>query len=222
MKILALLLPVSLGVAALACGEPEPRQGLQIDPIGSQAPDPAKDKDTAKDDTDKGAHEAADKVPAPAADAHDAGSDRVNDCASAVDLGQMSGEPKNIGEAAETLGTQGHCSKWIKLRVNEKSSAREPLAINATLNSPSSTKFDLHAYVNKEKDESACGMEPTLSSATTLSNVDEINLTWGDDGWWWSSADDSRTVIFEVRSANGACDATSSWSLVVHTTTATN
>jgi len=213
MKVLWLALPMSIGVFALACGEPEAKRGLQIDPIDSKRPDVGQTRAAPEAAPENASDAGIAEVPSKQA------TEAVNDCQSALDLGSLNGERKAIGEAAETFAAQGHCSKWLKVRVTEASSGLSALAINATLNSPSSTKFDLHAYVNKDKDESACGTQAS-SSATTLSNVDEINLTWGDDGWW--SSDDSRTVILEVRSANGACDASSTWSLVVRTTTSTN
>ena len=94
--------------------------------------------------------------------------------------------------------------------MSETSKLPASLAVQATLVSPKSTKFDLYAYVDKKDDSLAC-ITPSASSASTLGSVDHVELDWSDN--WFGN--DSRTVAIEVRSRNGSCDASSTWSLLV-------
>lgn len=213
MKRLLLILPL-FGLLSVACAESDSEPALEIDPINS-AGDKAKGGEDQKGDTAPGPATGGPEAPAekapPPATTPAIGPE--NTCQTALSLGQMDGEPKLGTAKGDTFAAQGHCSKWFKLRVNEGSGGYIGLEVKAKLISPPSAKFDLHAYVNEDKDEIEC-TTPKVSSATTLSNVDSIDLKWGDSYF----SDDSRTVTIEVR-AKGSCDATASWSLLVESAT---
>lgn len=205
-----------IGMFLVACGgEDEPRNAVEVAPAGCDGDDCSSEEAPAKEATRtaKGGAPASDpQAPGatPSTSEPVAAPSTENTCQTAVDLGSMAGEPKALASNVETFSTQGRCTTWVKIRVNETSNFSDPMQVQATLISPSSHKFDLLGYVNEGKDEVECAT-PTKTSATTTSSVDSVNLQWGDD--WLDS--DSRTVVFQVKSRDGKCDPTNTWSLVV-------
>jgi hypothetical protein len=198
-----------------ACAGPDvPDPSLGIEPVTScKGAHCQQQADAGADQArDAGASASAAEAGAAAVDAGPV-AHAENTCATAVDLGQMAGEPKYITVKPDEASAQAHCSAWAKIRVIEASNGIIPLEVKATLISPKTKKFDLFAYVDPDQDVTSC-QKPTATSASTLSSVDTVNLKWGDS---WSN-DDSRTVMFQVKSRDGSCDPTSTWSLVVSST----
>jgi hypothetical protein len=100
----------------------------------------------------------------------------------------------------------GSASEWLEVTVAEASSAfpLQDLRFTATLTSPPGMNFDLHVY------QSPCGSGSYGSSTNGAGQTDTVSSGWADT----LGADDSRTVILEVRHVGGGvCGA--SWSLEV-------
>lgn len=221
MKRLLLVAPLLLGALSLACGSTDSDPELEIDPVSSCSGSKCAKKDAGKDDevdpstpSTPAKSDAGTSTPAPTSDGGTTTTtDTPNTCETAINLGQMNGEPKLANQPADKFSAQGHCSKWLKLRVNEDSSGLQALQLKATLISPPNHKFNLYAYVNPDEDVLEC-TTPLASSESTLSSIDDLTLTWGDS--WFS--DDSRTVTIEVR-ATDSCDDKSSWSLLLSSAT---
>jgi hypothetical protein len=208
---------LALGLVLVACaGDDEREEEVEVAPKaecrGSGCNDLEDNKTSqAQETTSTPAPTPTDETPKP--QEKPSGS-KENTCETAVDLGQMAGERRMYESEVEKLSTQGTCSTWVKLRVNETSNDFAPMEIEATLISPASLKFDLFAYVNVKEDVLSC-QTPYAMAASTVSNIDELPLSWKDDYW---GDDDSRTVTFHVRSRNGQCAPDGSWSLVVRST----
>lgn len=136
------------------------------------------------------------------------GASPSNTCQTARDLGTIIGDD---GEGAITA--QGKCGEWIKVRVTETSGWATPndLELSANLVSPTGADFDLFAYLNAEADTVVCDT-PTMKSEKPSGN-DQLLLEWGET-WTGNSADDSRTVMFQVVSKSGKC-ADDTWTLML-------
>jgi hypothetical protein len=210
---------VAVGMLLVACAaEEEPRNGVDVAPAsackGADCAEDAPGKEPTKTARGQAPAPAAGDPSAPAPPPIETPSPSTeNTCQTAVDLGSMAGEPVLFSSNIETFATQGRCTTWVKIRVNETSSFPNPMQLEASLISPSSHKFDLLAYVNVAKDEVECAT-PTKVSASTTSNVDKVSLLWSD-GW----GDDSRTVTVQVKSRDGKCDSANAWVLTVNTAT---
>jgi len=133
-----------------------------------------------------------------------------NTCQTAHDLGGLSGD-----DGDTTLSVQGSCTEWFRLRVQEKKTSvfSNPMKTRFTLVSPSGKDFDIFVYMNKEADTVECTTQTTKSEEPG-SRTDMATLEWGE-AYTANSSDDSRTVNVLVKSKDGSCDATKSWSLVI-------
>lgn len=212
---------VAVGWSLAACGgEDEARNGIEVAPAtGCQGA--ACDESSPEGEPTKAARGPSADAPEtdpgtpPAPPVQAPAPSTENTCTTAVDLGSMAGEAKLFESNVESFATQGACTTWVKIRVAETRSVPDGLGVKATLVSPSTKKFDLSAFVDKDKDELAC-QTPTETSASTTSTVDDVSVVWGDS----LLSDDSRTVTFQVKSRDGKCDPTNKWSLVVKSRTA--
>lgn len=198
-----------LGLTTFACGGGDEKEAVEIESVTS-----CKGSDCAKDDKATETDEQASKGGSADAPKTDGGTTMKpvpseNTCQTATDLGQLKGELQMIEANQETLSAQGTCSAWVKVRVNETSSLDGPMFVRATLISPATKKFGIEAFVNDKEDVLECDA-PSESSNSTVSNVDKIDVTWGDD---WLD-DDSRWLTFHIK-ANGPCDPAGSWSLLL-------
>lgn len=127
-------------------------------------------------------------------------------CETAKDLGSMNGD---IGEA--TFSAQGSCTSWYKVRVTEGQSwDTPPQRIDIQLVSPDDEKFDVFVHVDPDADRVEC-TTVYAKSDTPTGRIDNVPVSWGDN--WW--ADDSRTVMIEVKSKSGRCSQKGTFSLVV-------
>lgn len=208
--LLWILGPLAGASFLLACDGSEPHASLEIESVNAcksarckeESPQKAKDPEDGSS-----ANEPGPPKPEPTRSTPDA---PENTCETALDLGEMAGERNAATANGEPLVTQGSCTTWAKVRVNETSNVDNAMVVRATLISPPGKKFDLFAYVNPEKDEVEC-QTPIMQSENKLSSVDELTATWGDS---WAH-DDSRTLTFEVRSRDGSCASNATWSLLV-------
>ncbi len=125
-----------------------------------------------------------------------------NACASAIDLGSLSGDEGG----AVSHGDSG--SLFVKLRVTEDNHSLigEALEAKFSLQVPAGADLDLYAYLNTDSDVSACGTLPYASADSGGTGQNEqLVLAWGD-GLTGSGNDDSRTVVIEVAQKSGNCD----------------
>jgi hypothetical protein len=131
------------------------------------------------------------------------GCDDVNDCASAVQLTDINGD---TGDDIRTLS--GSTSQWVKVLVKDVaftlSNTNE--SYTATLTSPPGLEFALFAY-DGDASTPDCFAAPLIGSGSPQ----VISDAWPD-----GSGNDNRWITFEVRYVSGpACDASSTWTLVV-------
>ncbi len=204
---------MAVGISLAACGgEDEARNGIEVAPATGCQGEGCEESSLEGEPTKS----APGQAPAPAGtDAPDPvappAPSTENTCETAFDLGTMAGEAVDFDKDIVTFATQGTCTTWVKLRVEERQSfSTRPMVVRALLVSPPGTKFDLDAYVNPAEDKLEC-TTPLVSSASTTSNMDELTLTWGDD--WFD--DDTRTATFRVKSRDGKCAPAGSWSLLL-------
>ena len=132
----------------------------------------------------------------------------TNACASATDLGVVSGDSN-----ADTKQKSGSGSTWLKVRVTEDNSSilGQSLTLQVTLDVPTGSDYDLYAYLNTTSDTSPCGTSPAKKSdAGGIGSNEQLKLDWGD-GIVGSGSDDSRTVVIEIRHKGGTCE---QWSLI--------
>jgi hypothetical protein len=132
----------------------------------------------------------------------DAGAcDATTSCAASVALGTVRGD---IG--TDAVLANGTASEWLQVTVAEGDSSifSAGLKFTATLTSPPGVDFNLYVY------QSPCGTGLYGQSTNPAGQTDAVSGGWGDV----LGADDSRTVLVEVRYAGGGvCGA--SWTLEV-------
>lgn len=199
---------VVLGALLVACGEEDPRNAVEVAPT-TEADVTGSESDAEEPSRTSRAPGSPEAAPQDG-NAPQTAPSTENTCATAVDLGKMPGEVKLLESDAVKLSSQGKCTTWVKLRVEETSRWDGPMEVEAVLVSPPTKKFDLLGFVNTAKDEVECAT-PAATSASTTSNVDRVLLRWTDR---WNQ-DDSRTVTIQVKSRDAACDESSNWSLIV-------
>ena len=218
---LALPLLAAFGLAAVACGGADDSSdgSLQIDPVNGCV-----SGGDCKRSTDDGSSSDKETTAAPAPPTSDAPPEDTtptttvaaakadNTCKTAHDMGEIPGEHIIEGDAGHPKTIKGTCDSWVKIRVKETSSFWNDLGADAKLTSSPKQKFDLYAYVDIGADDQSC-TTPYAHSGTTLSQVDDVPITWSDSFW---KSDNSRTVTYEVKSHDGKCAAGSSWSLTVN------
>jgi hypothetical protein len=131
-------------------------------------------------------------------------------CASAMDLGSVSGDTGN----ASVTGS-GYQSAWYKVRVTEDDSDVFAVEMSATiqLTSPPGTNYDVYVYLNTGSDVVEC--TTPRASGTSTGTTDQAHVTWGESGTFSNGNDDSRTVSIEVRPVSGPCSASAPYQLVV-------
>jgi hypothetical protein len=133
----------------------------------------------------------------------------VNACATARDLGAVSGDSREDRFTAEGSG-----STWLKVRVKEDAGGMFGYAmkLSLTLVSPSGANYDLYAYGNPLADTVECSK--LMGSSVQPERSDAISLSWGE-GYAANGALEDRTILIEVRHAGGACEANQKWTLLV-------
>ncbi len=132
-----------------------------------------------------------------------------NTCASAVNLGQVSGD-----KGADTQTRQGHTSQWLTVRVTENDSdiGGVQLEMTATLTSPPGTNYDLYVYV-PSSDTLECSAVSYQSTSSSTS--DSVKAKFGESGLLSNGSSDDRTVTVEVRHVSGTCDPSKQWTLTI-------
>lgn len=215
---LALSVLACFSLAAVACSGGDDGSGgsLQIDPVNApQRGTPGSGEGTSSGDPTSDATPAPTSSSDPTTSPPPAATDTTpteNTCETATDLGSIPGEDIYESQVGNPKTITGTCSQWVKIRVQETSSLPSgTLGVDAKLTSPSNQKFNLTGYVDKAADDLACTVA-SGSSSTTLGNVDDVPISWSDSYF----SDDSRTVTFEIKSANGKCPAGAQWSLTVN------
>lgn len=162
---------------------------------------PPPEEDAATDDEDT-------STPAPPSppDPPGASCAAPDPCASATDLGSVSGDT-----GSDTVSASGSTSQWFKVRVTENDDDifGVKLRMRAELTSPSGTNYDLYVYVGGSCSQAATG-QSTLTSTT-----DTVSSSFGEGGTFSNGSSDSKDVIVEVRHVSGPCNASSPWTLTI-------
>lgn len=132
----------------------------------------------------------------------------TNSCATATDLGSISGDNGN-----DTKSAQGSTSAWFTVRVTENDSSvfGNSLEMKATLGSPAGTNFDLFVYVAGGGSGKECSA--VTSSSQQASGTDQAGAEWGEGGGLSNGSSDDRTVTIEVRHVSGTCSPGAKWTL---------
>ncbi len=128
----------------------------------------------------------------------------LNACASATDLGSVSGDT-----GADTRSHQGSGGEFFTIRVTEDdhSAFGRPLTLAITLVSPARENYDLYVY------DTDCS-KPSEQSTQGAGTTDTVNLKWGELGYLANDIDDSKTIRVEVRPNMSTCD-DQKWTLVL-------
>lgn len=209
------LLTVGLALGALACSAAD-TDGAAPARFGDSAGDPGTELNegpTADGDCADSPEGCADSAPEETPDAGPElyACDAPQPCASAEDLGSLSGDTDGV-----IITRTGTTSKWFRIRVTEDRNG-DPraykLKLRAELVSPSSSNFDLFVYVNEDEDLDECS-EVSASSEQPAGATDEAKLEWGENTVA-NRKSDARTVAIEVRAKNQTCSSTEEWSLVI-------
>lgn len=136
-----------------------------------------------------------------------------NTCAGATHLGSVSGDT-----GAQKVSASGETSKWFTVRVTEDDSGLggRSLFMWAMLTPPKGADFDLYVYIPSSGSGPSCGggaykAQPNANYPGKKVFSDE----WGEDGLFSNGSDDTRTLVFEIRSVASTCSADQRWSLVV-------
>jgi hypothetical protein len=135
----------------------------------------------------------------------------TNACASATDLGPISGD-----SGGDTKHATGSTSQWLTVNVSEDDHSVDgnSLEVKAALVSPAGANFDLFVYVPGDTGGRECSAVTQKSESTT--DRDEAGVEFGEDGGDWSNGGgDGRTVTLEVRWVSGPCSPGSTWTLDV-------
>jgi hypothetical protein len=194
----------ALGVVLLTgCAAGTGDLGSEDDPIkpGDAGVDAAAAEDAG---ADAGELDAGDPD-ASAADATvDAGSpcEAVTTCQAPVMLGTVVGDG-----GGDTLSHRGAGSAFVAVFVKEDDGSpfRIPLKVRAVLTSPAGANFDLVMYAEQD----SCG---AVTDASYTEFSDTVTTTWDEA---FLSADDSRTVLFEIKHVSGDCAEAFPWTLEV-------
>jgi hypothetical protein len=135
-------------------------------------------------------------------------------CPSAASIGHVSGDTR-----ADTVTADGTTSTWLHVVVTEDDSAwaGRPVHLRATLTTPPTEAFELHAYLDVSKRDDA-GLDCVHDVAQSLPSggAAVLDFSWGDPPDASANGyDDGRTVALEVRSISGTCASTAPWHLEV-------
>jgi hypothetical protein len=132
----------------------------------------------------------------------------TNGCATATDLGSISGDSNN-----DTKSAQGTTSAWFTVRVTENDSSifGNSLEMKATLGSPAGANFDLFLYLPGDGSGRECSA--VASKSQQASGTDQAGLEWGEGGGFSNGSSDDRTVTIEVRHVSGTCSPGAKWTL---------
>ncbi|HEY6458557.1 MAG TPA: hypothetical protein VIY73_00355 [Polyangiaceae bacterium] len=132
--------------------------------------------------------------------------------AGATSLGSVAGD-----ESGATESASGSTSEWLRLDETEQDSSPVGKAMNftAVLTSPPGTNYDLYAYLGSSVGDIQCTTVKG-SSTNPAGQPDQVTFSWGETGGIANGADDSATVMIEVRWVSGACSTSQNWSLQAH------
>ena len=133
--------------------------------------------------------------------------------ASSTLLGTIAGD-----ESGPTLTQTGQTSSWLRLDMQEKDNSiiGHAMTFTATLASPAGDNFDLYAYLGSAIGSIDC-TNPKGQSTLGPGQVDTVSFSWGETtGGLANGADDSASVMIEIRWVAGVCSSTSSWTLSAH------
>lgn len=132
----------------------------------------------------------------------------TSSCATAVNLGSLSGDTGAGKKTADGTGSQ-----WFRIRVFEDdlSIFGRALTASMTLTSPPGTNFDLFVFVSGTASSVEC-LAATKSSTT--SGADSVAVKWGELETV-NGVDDSRNVTVEVRWVSGIVVPPATWSLTI-------
>jgi hypothetical protein len=212
-----------LSTFTVACAAPPASTGASEDDVNGASDegrdDANADDPTKSDPSTKSPTPASSPAPAPApasppatpatpAPATEAPNNRT--CQTAKDIGAIAGD-----DGADAVSATGACSDWLKVRVKESSSSvlGAEMKITVTLRSPTAADdFDLVVHMNTDKDEVECSAV-TGKSEKAGTEPDVVKAAWGES-YTGNHADDSRTVVVEVKKKTPGCSATP-WTLQV-------
>ena len=99
----------------------------------------------------------------------------------------------------------GNAFVAVYVKEDDGSPFRIPLKVRAVLTSPAGANFDLVMYAEQD----GCG---AVTDASYTEFSDTVTTTWDEA---FLSADDSRTVIFEIKHVSGECSEAFPWTLEV-------
>jgi hypothetical protein len=148
-------------------------------------------------------------IDAPLADAASAVCTSAATCATATNLGSVSGDT-----GADMQTASGYQAAWYKVRVTEDDSGPlgMKLRVSVTLTSPASASYDLIVYLDTGSDVIEC---TTPNGTATISGATQTrSIQWGE-GFFSNNVDDSRTASIEIRPRGTSCAAAAPWSLTV-------
>jgi hypothetical protein len=124
---------------------------------------------------------------------------KIASCSGARDLGSV------LGDGAGTVAkTSGAGSAWLTIKVSEANVQSDPISAMVRLVSPPGANYDLYVY-----DQTCATSIGTSIKATGDDTV--MTPLWPDA----PIADDTHTLMIEVRYVDGDCTAGSKWDLEV-------
>jgi hypothetical protein len=88
------------------------------------------------------------------------------------------------------------------------------MKINATLDVPQGSNFDLYMYMDVGANQLTCSTLVQKSTGVG-SSTESVSMQWGG-GFWTPGSDYTRPIRFEVRHVDGACGNTGKWKLTVY------
>jgi hypothetical protein len=144
----------------------------------------------------------------PDASSEDAGVDAgdaceaTTTCTTPVMLGTVVGD--GGGDSISHRGA-GNAFVAVYVKEDDGSPFRIPLKVRAVLTSPAGANFDVLMYAEQD----SCG---TITDASYTEFSDTVTTTWDEA---FLSADDSRTVLFEIKHVSGDCSEAFPWTLEV-------
>jgi hypothetical protein len=123
-------------------------------------------------------------------------------CQAPVMLGTVKGD-----EGSDIVMHKGAGNAFVAVYVKEQNGTpfRVGLSVRAVLTSPAGANFDLVMYAEQD----SCG---TITDASYTEFSDTVTASWDEA---FLSADDGRTVLFEVKHVSGECAPAYPWTLEV-------
>jgi hypothetical protein len=98
----------------------------------------------------------------------------------------------------------GEGSDWLQLLVKEDSSTGHSLRVEARLQVPAGSNYDLYLYRSDSPDTLSC-VNQVATSTRGPGLSEEASHVWDYEGLLGNGSDDSRVVTVEVRDVSLTC-----------------